>query len=70
VVEKDKEIATLEDDKRVLVQQRDRCTGGLEQCERDLIECAGGPVWPYIVGIAGGVLAVVGGVMWATASKR
>ena len=67
--DKDKAIATLESDKEILAKRALRLDGELDQCEKDKIELAGGPIWPYVVAIGGAVLGIVGATMWATAEK-
>lgn len=67
--DKDKVISTLESDKEKLNDRVLRLDGALDQCEKDKIDLAGGPIWPYVVGAVGAVVGIVGATMWATSSK-
>jgi len=66
VTEKGKQISSLEKDKDILSKRSLRLDGELEECEKKVIDLAGGPIWPYIVGAAGAVVGIVGITMWAT----
>jgi hypothetical protein len=68
LVEKDKQIASLERDKGVMVNRSERLDKELDKCEGEVIELAGGPIWPYIVGGTGAVVGIIGAVMWAVGS--
>jgi hypothetical protein len=57
---KDQVISTLENDKRVLAGRCERVEGNLETCEKELVKCSGGAIWPYVVGIVGAVIGAVG----------
>lgn len=64
--EKDKQIISLEKDKDILSKRSLRLDGDLEECEKKVVDLAGGPIWPYIVGVVGAVVGIVGVTMWAT----
>lgn len=62
--EKDKVIAALESDKDILTKRGIRLQDKWDKCEDEVIELSGGPIWPYVVGIAGVVVGAVGLGMW------
>lgn len=66
--EKDKQIASLDRDKGVLANRITRQDENLDKCEKEVIDLAGGPIFPYIVGGVGAVVGIVGIVMWAVGS--
>jgi septal ring factor EnvC (AmiA/AmiB activator) len=66
LADKDKVISTLEDDKRQLNDRVTRLDKNLDDCEKQVIDLSGGPIWPYVVGAVGAVLGIVGGTMWIT----
>ena len=70
IVEKDKQFSTLEEDKGILLRRGLRLDGELEECEKKVIDLAGGPIWPYIVGAVGAVVGIVGVTMWAVGPAR
>lgn len=57
--QKDLVIASLERDKAILGSRGTRLEEKWDQCEQSLVEASGGPVWPYIVAIAGVGVGVV-----------
>jgi hypothetical protein len=57
--EKDLVIASLERDKGILSSRGVRLEEKWDQCEKSLVEASGGPIWPYIVAIAGVGVGVV-----------
>lgn len=66
VKDKDAIIATLEKDKDILSKRALRLDGELDECEKKVIDLAGGPIWPYVVGAVGAALGIAGGVAWLT----
>jgi hypothetical protein len=57
---KDTIIVALQADKKILADRCLRLEGSLNTCEKKLVECEGGTIWPYIVGAAGVVAGAVG----------
>jgi len=53
-------IPTLESDKEILRKRGVRLDEKWTKCEEDLVEAKSGPIWPYVVGIAGVVVGAVG----------
>jgi len=51
---------TLHSNNLILKRRADRLEKKWEECEGDLVSAAGGPMLPYIVGIGGAVLGIVG----------
>jgi hypothetical protein len=61
---KDIIIQTIEDDKRLLAARGLRLEGDWQTCEKELEDCAGGSIWPYILAAGGAVLGIVGTTLY------
>jgi len=57
-------IPTLESDKEILRKRGVRLDEKWEKCEEARVKAEGGPIWPYVVGIAGVVVGAVGTGMY------
>lgn len=68
--EKDKEIASLDRDKNILARRGMRLEKKLYKCEEEVIELAGGPIWPYIVAIVGGAVGIAGVIYGVTKEDK
>ena len=60
IVEMDRIVAGLKEDRVIFGARAERLGTSLKTCEDDLVEAAGGPVWPYIVAAGGALFGVVG----------
>ena len=57
---KDKIITTLEKDKDILTKRGLRLDKDLNKCEKNVLDCAGGSIWPYVVGVVGAAFGIAG----------
>jgi hypothetical protein len=70
IKQKDKIIALLQDDKRILLERSLRLEKNWHKAEEELVDAAGGPWWTYALGITGGVALIVGGTMILVSQTR
>jgi len=59
---KDVIIRTLESDKKILEDRSQRLNENWQKCEKALAACS--PIWPYVVGILGASIGLVGFGIW------
>ena len=58
--EKDKVASALQDDIEILRARGLRADEDLKECEKTVLELAGGPWWPYILAATGSAVGIAG----------